>query len=146
MTTVNTNSNVSTNSTSNTSSSSSSATSSSSGFNNLTADDFMTMLITELQNQDPTQPMNSEDLLNQLATMRSLQSNIELGNAMQAITTNQQLSTAANFIGKYVSGTDDQTNPVSGVVDSASLQNGTAYVGVGNSQISLSNLTNVAAT
>jgi len=103
------------------------------------------MLIAELQNQDPTQPMSSADLLGQLATMSQLQSTTELDTALQANTTNQQLSIGASFIGKSINGTDDSGKAVSGVVDQAFLQNGTAYVGVGNSQVQLSNITDVAA-
>jgi flagellar basal-body rod modification protein FlgD len=106
----------------------------------------MQMLIAELQDQDPTQPMSSQDLLGQLATMSQLQSTTDLDSALQANTTNQQLSIGASFIGKTINGTDANGNAVSGVVDQAFLQSGTAYVGVGNSTVPLSNITDVAAT
>jgi len=125
--------------------SASSSSTSQSGLGNLSTADFMKMLIAELQNQDPTQPMSSADLLGQLATMSQLQSTTELDTALQANTTNQQLSIGASFIGKSINGTDDSGKAVSGVVDQAFLQNGTAYVGVGNSQVQLSNITDVAA-
>jgi len=115
-----------------------------SSFGALTANDFMKMLITELQTQDPTQPMKNENLLTQLSTMRNLQANVELSDAMQAITTNQQLATAANFIGKLVAGTDDQSNPITGKVDRAFLHNGTAYVGIGDNKLALSNVSTVS--
>jgi flagellar basal-body rod modification protein FlgD len=105
----------------------------------------MKMLIAELQNQDPTQPMSNEDLLGQLATMSQLQSTTDLDTALQSNTTNQQLSIGASFIGKSITGTDDSGNPVSGVVDQTFLQSGKAYVGVGSSQVQLTNVTNVAA-
>lgn len=135
-----------------TSTGSTSATSSSkstSGFGSLTTADFMQMLIAELQNQDPTQPMSSEDLLGQLATMSQLQSTTDLDSALQANTSNQQLSIGASFIGKSINGTDDSGNPVSGVVNQAFLQSGTAYVGVatstGTSQVQLANVSDVSA-
>jgi flagellar basal-body rod modification protein FlgD len=127
------------------SASSSSSSSSQLGLGSLTTADFMQMLIAELQDQDPTQPMSSEDLLGQLATMSQLQSTTDLDTALQANTTNQQLSIGASFIGKSINGTDDSGNAVAGVVDQAFLQNGTAYVGVGNSQVQLSNITDVSA-
>ncbi len=104
------------------------------------------MLIAELQNQDPTQPMSSEDLLTQLSNMSQLQSTTDLDTALQSNTTNQQLSIGASFIGKTINGTDASGNAVSGVVDQAFLQNGTAYVGVGNSPVPLANITDVAAS
>ena len=129
-----------------TSPSSSSSSSAPSGFASLTTADFMQMLIAELQNQDPTQPMSDEDLLGQLATMSQLQSTTDLDSALQANTTNQQLSIGASFIGKTINGTDDSGNAVSGVVDQAFLSNGSAYVGVGNSEVQLANITDVSAT
>ncbi len=132
--------------TSSTNSASSTSNTSATGFANLTTADFMQMLIAELQDQDPTQPMSSQDLLGQLATMSQLQSTTDLDSALQANTTNQQLSIGASFIGKTINGTDASGNAVSGVVDQAFLQSGTAYVGVGNSTVPLANITDVAAS
>lgn len=107
------------------------------GFNALTSEDFLKLLVTQLQNQDPTAPVGNEELLNQLSQMRSLQSNIELGDAMKAITTNQNLSTAAGFIGKTVSGTDIAGKALTGVVDKAFLTDGVAYVRVNDTPMRL---------
>lgn len=136
---------ASTNSTgTNTSSTSSSSTAN--GFSSLTSADFMQMLVAELENQDPTQPMSNADLLSQLSQMTQLQSNTELSTAIQAMSSNQQLQTAASFIGATITGTDANQNPVSGVVTQASLQSGSAFVTVGGTQIPLSNITSVAPT
>jgi flagellar basal-body rod modification protein FlgD len=115
-----------------------------SGFNNLTTADFMQMLIAELQNQDPTQPMSNQDLLSQLSTMSQLQSTQDLDTALQSNTNNQQLATASSFIGKAIQGTDSNNNPVTGVVSQAVLQNGAALVAVGNSLVPLASITAVA--
>jgi len=128
-----------------TTNSSQSSSSAASGFAGLTANDFMTMLVTELQTQDPTQPMSNSELLTQLSQMTQLQSATELSTAITSLTTTQQLSAATSFIGKVVAGTDANKNPVSGVVTQAFLQNGSALLGVGNSQIPLANVTGVAA-
>ncbi|MEX0717930.1 MAG: flagellar hook capping FlgD N-terminal domain-containing protein [Planctomycetaceae bacterium] len=113
------------------------------GFNGLTADHFMKMLITQLKNQDPLEPVGNEEILNQISTMRSLQSNIELGDAMKAITSNQQLSTAAGFIGRSVTGTDATNRLVTGIASRALLRDGKAYVAVGDIEMPLANVTGV---
>src|SRR5208282_4450033 len=112
-------------------------TTASNGFNNLTTADFMQMLVAELENQDPTQPMSNEDLLTQLSTMSQLQSTQDLDSALQANTNNQQLSIASSFIGQNITGTDSNSNPISGVAQQAVLQNGAAYVAVGNTLVPL---------
>ena len=98
------------------------------GFNGLTSEDFLKMLIVQLQNQDPTEPVGNDELLNQISQMRSLQSNIELGDSFQTITANQQLSTAAGLIGKEVTGIDETDNQQTGVVTRAFLANDKAFV------------------
>lgn len=114
------------------------------GFGGLTSNDFMKMLIAQLQNQDPTAPVSNEELLNQLTTMRNLQSNIELGDAMKEITSNQQLTTAAGFIGKSIKGKrTDSGATVEGVVDKVYTKEGKAYLTVGSSEIPLSDVSEV---
>jgi flagellar basal-body rod modification protein FlgD len=125
-------------------SSSTGSTTTASGFSNLTTGDFMKMLIAELQNQDPTQPMSNKDLLTQLSTMSQLQSTQDLDKALQTNTNNQQLSIASSFIGRAVQGKDSNNNPVSGIAQEAVLQNGTAEVAVGNSLLPVANITAVA--
>jgi len=126
--------------------SSSSAQSSSNGktgFAALSSNDFLKMLIVQLQNQDPTAPMGNDELLRQLTSMQNLQSNLEMSDAMKSITTNQQLSTAASFIGKTVGGTSSNNELVQGVADKAYLKEGKAYVGIGDVEIPLSQVTKV---
>ena len=113
------------------------------GFAGLDADAFMKLLIVQLQNQDPLEPVGNDELLSQLSTMQSLQSNIQLGDAVKAITSNQQLSTAANFIGKLVTGVTDDQIEVSGVADRAFLNGGIAYVGTDKGEIALSRVSAV---
>lgn len=114
------------------------------GFAALTSQDFMKMLLAELKNQDPTQPVSNSDLLQQLSQMQSLQSNVELNSTLSSFASNQQITSGASFLGKLVTGTDANKKPVSGIADSVSSQNGTVTIGVGSSSIPIANLTGVA--
>jgi flagellar basal-body rod modification protein FlgD len=71
----------STNGTSN--SSSSSASSSASDSSDITANDFLTLLVSELQNQDPTQPTDPNQYITQLTQVNSLQQLIQLNQTTQ---------------------------------------------------------------
>ena len=115
------------------------------GFNALTSEDFLKLLITQLQNQDPSEPVGNEELLGQLSTMRNLQANLELSEAMKAITSSQNLSTAANFIGKSVKGIGPDGSATTGKVNSAFLSDGTFYVRVGDTPVKLTDVTEVVA-
>ncbi len=113
------------------------------GFNALTSEDFLKLLVTQLQNQDPTEPIGNEELLNQLSRMRALQSNLELGDAVKSVSSNQNLSMAAGFIGKNIKGSLADGTAVNGKVDSVFLADGAAYVKVGGQSVALSSVTDV---
>lgn len=115
------------------------------GFAGLTSGDFMRLLIVQLQNQDPTEPVGNDDLLNQLAMMRNLQSNIELADALKSITSSQELSNASTYIGKTITGTNLNLEQVTGVVDRAFIADGETFVGIGTNKIGLKQVESVSA-
>jgi flagellar basal-body rod modification protein FlgD len=85
----------------------------------LDTDDFMKILLTELTNQDPFEPMKNQDLLNQISSIQELQSNQAMSDSFTKITdrfdgfmgkldtflNREQLSSAGGMIGQMVSGT-----------------------------------------
>ncbi len=113
------------------------------GFAALTSEDFMTLLLTQLQNQDPTEPTSNEELLNQLSSMQSLASSIELSDTLEGIVSNQQLTDGANFLGSLVTGDTDDGVQVSGVADRVVMREGTAYLGIGLQEVPVRNVTEV---
>ncbi len=48
-------------------------------------DAFMKLLVTQLQNQDPTKPQDNGELIQQLATFSSLEKLTEISNKLDAI-------------------------------------------------------------
>ena len=87
-----------------TSSSSSSSSTLTGATESLGRDDFFKLLIAELTNQDPLKPNDSTQMLEQLSSLRSIQSDMNLTEKLESILTQSQLSTAGSLIGKYVSG------------------------------------------
>ena len=84
----------------------------------LKAEDFIKMMITQLQNQDPTSPAKNEELLAQMSQIGQLQSTTTLTEGIQSMVLQNQISSAGNMIGKNVEGLDGQDNPVKGIVNS----------------------------
>lgn len=106
------------------------------GVSGLTADDFFTLLVTQLQNQDPTEPVTNEELLSQLSTMRSLQSNVELGETLKSVAESvdsDRLSRAAAYIGQTVALEDSSV----GRVDTAFVLDGVPTVTVNGRDLPL---------
>jgi len=69
-----------------TSGTSNTTSSSSSGGNNITASDFMTLLVAEMKNQDPTQPTDPSAYLQQLVSVNSLQQLISINQGITSLT------------------------------------------------------------
>jgi len=113
------------------------------GFNALTSETFLKLLVTQLQNQDPMEPVGNDELLNQLSAMRALQSNIELGESLKSVTLNQQLSSGAAFMGKQVTGMNSENVEVSGVVERVVVREGRPYVAFGNNELPIDKISSV---
>lgn len=112
------------------------------GFSGLTSEDFMKILIVQLQNQDPTSPMESDQLLSQISDMRALQANVQLETALKSLTLSQQLGSATAFLGKTVTGSAGDS-AISGVVSSVQVRDGQALLNVNGATVELKNVTSV---
>lgn len=108
---------------SNVGSGSSTGASGSSGYSAMTAQDFTKIIFAELSKQDPQQPNDTNALLQQITSIRNLQSNIDLTDSLKQLTGENSFASAANMIGKTVTGFSDNFDEVSGVVKSVSRTN-----------------------
>src|SRR5919107_114648 len=88
----------------------------------LKTEDFIKMMITQLQNQDPMDPAKNQDLLAQMSQIGQLQSATTLRDSLKGIVTQNQIGAAASMIGKNVEGLDDNDDPVAGVVSSVRVE------------------------
>ena len=71
----------------------------------LTNDDFLKLMLEEMKQQDPTEPMDSGALLDSQLQMSQIQTNADMATAMEELTASYQasnLSTAAGLIGNVV--------------------------------------------
>ncbi len=91
-----------------------------SGFGELSSEEFVKIIFTELANQDPLQPNDSQALLEQLSTIRSIQSDIDMGARLSSLVAQNEMSGAAGLIGRSVRGRSGSGSRVTGVVQSVS--------------------------
>jgi flagellar basal-body rod modification protein FlgD len=119
--------------------SSSSSTTSTLPQKNLNATDFINLMVTQLQNQDPLQPTDSSQLLSQMSQIGQLQASTSLQTTLSQIMMQSQLTSAGNLIGKHVTGMDAQGNTFKGVVNSVKMKSDGVYVELDtNQELSLS--------
>jgi flagellar basal-body rod modification protein FlgD len=91
-------------------------------FNEMSSEDFIKIIFTELSNQDPFQPNDSAALLQQLNSIRSIESDIKLQDQLKNLVFENQLSSARAMIGKFIGGLTDDNNRVAGFVVSVIRQ------------------------
>ncbi len=88
----------------------------STGFSSMSSADFIRIMFTELANQDPFAPSDSSALLDQMNSIRSIESNIDLMARLDTLVFENKLSSAANLIGKEVQGLTSDGLRVDGAV------------------------------
>lgn len=89
-------------------------------FSDLTSEEFVKIMFTELANQDPLKPNDSSALLEQMSSLRSIQSDIDLSSKLQSMVSQNQLAAAGGLIGRYISGISTGNLRVEGEVVSVS--------------------------
>ena len=86
--------------------------------NTLNYNDFLTLLMTELQHQDPTQPMDPTQMVSQLATVSQVGQAVQTNTTLSSLLTTSQLAQAEQLVGQSITSTDGRT---SGVVDTVTV-------------------------
>ena len=104
--------------TSKTTSTSSTTTTSSNGVDYNT---FLQLLIAEMKNQDPTNPMDTSQYMSQFAQLSSVEQAMQTNTKLDSLLSSQSLSQADGLIGKTVSFTDATGASFSGKVASISI-------------------------
>lgn len=98
---------------------------------NLNSSDFLSLLTTELQNQDPMNPVDDTQSVAQLAQFSALSATEELNTSFQNFQSNFGVMQSASLIGKTVTvstpnGTGNTSN-ITGTVSSIAVQNGQPF-------------------
>ncbi|MEC0143909.1 flagellar hook capping FlgD N-terminal domain-containing protein [Paenibacillus alginolyticus] len=110
--------------------------------NTLGKDDFLKILITQLQNQDPTQPLQDKEFIAQMAQFTSVEQLTNMAGEMKLM--RQSLGFVSGLIGKSITWTEIDSSGASveksGVVDSISFKDGNQYANVKGVEISLDKL------
>ncbi|ANM02874.1 flagellar basal body rod modification protein FlgD [Rhizobium phaseoli] len=99
-------------------SSTSASTSSSTQKATLNYDNFLQLLIAQMKNQDPTDPMDASEQVAQLATFSQVEQTIQTNTKLDTLLASSSLTQASSYVGKYMESAD---GTVKGVVDSVKV-------------------------
>jgi len=86
--------------------SSSSQSTTPNAFSQLSSEEFVKIMFTELSKQDPTKPTDSSALLEQMSSLRTIQSSVDMSRKLDSLVAQNQFSSAGTMIGRHVDGID----------------------------------------
>lgn len=110
------------------------------------SDQFLQLLVAQLQNQDPLDPIDNDQLLTQLATLNTVTGLNDLNASFSEMLRLSQLTQGSELIGKTVRYTPaDGTAAETGTVDSVEVQGGAFVLRVGTANVSLNQIESVVS-
>lgn len=108
---------------------------------------FLKLLVTQLANQDPSSPMDSSQMVQQTASLASMEQLTSLNSTTTSTNQTQMQATATAMLGKSVTWTDSDGAAQSGTVSSISFSSTNApQLTVGKDTVALTAITGVTAT
>lgn len=105
-----------------------------SGFSGLSSDDFMKIVLAELAQQDPLEPSDTGALLDQLASIRAIQADVDLERSLRSLVSQNELASATGFIGRVVSGVSETNERSTDIVISVSITGDGPVLNLANGQ------------
>ncbi|WP_373229589.1 flagellar hook assembly protein FlgD [Cohnella sp.] len=108
-------------------------------------DQFLQILVTQLRNQDPMQPMQDKEFISQMAQFSSLEQMMNMSKEMTSL--RQSAGMVAALIGKEVSWmetTDAGVINHSGIVNSILWRDGVQFVKVENLEVPIDEILSIA--
>jgi flagellar basal-body rod modification protein FlgD len=109
-------------------------------------DDFLKLLVTQLQDQDPTQPTDSSQWMAQLAQFSSLEQMTNVNDTLTGMASNQSVTQGVELLGKYLTYTRADGSTGNGVASSISVAGDNVVLKVGTENVQTSQITGVSTT
>jgi flagellar basal-body rod modification protein FlgD len=116
----------------------------------LSRDDFYKIMISELSNQDPMDPMDNRQFLEQLASLQTLDTTGRLSDGMDRLVLQNRMASASGLIGRSVTATtagDTTTGAtkIQGKVERVLVQGGNVQLVLdGDRNVKLDDLTEIS--
>ncbi|SEN32066.1 flagellar hook capping FlgD N-terminal domain-containing protein [Paenibacillus sp. OV219] len=108
-------------------------------------DDFLRILVTQLQNQDPMQPLEDKDFIAQMAQFSSVEQLVNMSDQLAGL--RQNLGMVSSMIGKDVQWYDYSDSgemlTQTGTVDSIVIKDKVQYARIGNTDVNLDDIVSI---
>lgn len=111
-------------------------------------DQFLSILVTQLRNQDPMQPLQDKDFIAQMAQFTSVEQLMNMSTELTLM--RQNIGSASSLIGKTIEWSEydeaGEVTTVKGIVDSIISKEGILYAKVGGAEVALDYVTSISET
>ncbi|MAT41536.1 MAG: hypothetical protein CL609_04275 [Anaerolineaceae bacterium] len=105
--------------------------------------EFMQLLMAQLQNQNPLEPMNDSEMMNQISSLNSLDELRAIKMMLSESAVSSQASYGASLIGKSVKVGLDNGTIIEGVVSGTTVESGRMYLQIGDQLAPLGNVLSI---
>jgi len=96
---------------------------------------FLQILVEEMANQNPLDPMDNSQFLEQLVGLQTLEQTSALTDALKTFERFMQMSYSAGLIGREIVAFNLEGDRVEGVVDKVTIQNGEVQIHIGSETV-----------
>src|SRR4051812_42452767 len=107
-------------------------------------DDFLKLLVTQLQHQDPMNPVDDKDFMGQMAQFTSVEQLTNMATSIKLMNTASQSTQSIALIGKTVSWKKEDGTSGEGIAKSVSFADGTITIAVGDAKITPAEIESVS--
>jgi flagellar basal-body rod modification protein FlgD len=105
---------------------------------------FMGLLLAQMKNQNPMEPMNDNEMISQMAQLNSLDELKKISESLSSMSQTNQFLSAATLIDKNITYMNQDNKEVDGKVSGISMDGTDIYLKVGSESVLLTKLRSVA--
>lgn len=110
----------------------------------LSSEEFMSLLLAEIQNQNPLEPMKNNEMLEQMSAIKNLEATDALTRQLSQLTEQSKVGEAAGLIGKAIRGESTAGVETVGVVQGVLVEDDVVHLVVDGAKVPYENVVEVA--
>ena len=109
----------------------------------LSQNDFLQLLVAQMQNQDPSNPVSSDQFLQEMASFTEVVDLSQLQTLTQSLPSNEVATQGLELLGKQVTAQTSSGQQISGTVSELSMVGGQPMLTVNGTQLPVSQVVSV---
>lgn len=109
----------------------------------LSQNDFLQLLVAQMQNQDPSNPVSSDQFLQEMASFTEVVDLSQLQTLTQSLLSNEVATQGLELLGKQVTAQTSSGQQISGTVSELSMVGGQPMLTVNGTQLPVSQVVSV---